>query len=212
VLSGDPISFHGVDGEGVRPPESTALPDRRYLAYGTSITEGIAATGPHLTYVQQTARRIGADAINLGSGGSAYCEPEIADYIAERGDWDVATLALSVNMLSAGFTVEAFRERVEYMVETVAQTGRPVVCLTLFPFTHDISDAERYSDTRAEPEAFRAALREVVETVSHSNVHLLEGSDLLSDVGGLSPDLTHPSDHGMIAIGERLGHELDARL
>jgi lysophospholipase L1-like esterase len=212
VLSGDPISFHGVDGRGVRPPDSSDLPDRRYIAYGTSITQGAVATGPHLTYVWQTARRIGADVINLGSGGSAYCEPAIADYIAECGDWDIATLALSVNMFSAGFYVEKFRERVEYMLETIAETGRPVVCITLFPFAEDISDTKKYSEKRAEPAAFRSALRQAVTEVSHSNVYLLEGNDLLSNVGGLSPDLVHPSDHGMISIGERLGRELDAHL
>jgi lysophospholipase L1-like esterase len=212
VLSGDPILFHGVDGEKVRPPESGSLPNQRYIAYGTSITEGAAATGPHLTYLWQTARRIGADPLNLGSGGSAYCEPAIADYIARRDDWDLVTLALSVNMFGAGFTVETFRERVTYMLQTIAETGRPVACITLFPFAHDLSSSERYSDAQSEPEAYRCALREVVEGISRSNVCLLEGPELLSDAGGLSPDLVHPSDHGMVEIAERLSSELDAHV
>jgi len=73
--------YHGVAGE-CRPPADGELPDRRYLAYGTSITEGEAPLGEHLTYVSQTARRLGADPINLGSCGTAYCDPAMADYVA----------------------------------------------------------------------------------------------------------------------------------
>jgi hypothetical protein len=113
VLGGrrrDPLILHSIEGEGVRPPESDGLPSRGYLAYGTSITHGFDAEGPHLTYVAQTAWHLGADLINLGVGGSAHCEPELADHIAGRGDWDIASLALSVNM--QGFALDEFYRRV----------------------------------------------------------------------------------------------------
>jgi hypothetical protein len=40
---------------------------------------------------------------------------------------------------------------------------------------------------------------------------LIEGTDML-DLAGLSDDLIHPADHGMIQMGEVLAHELRARL
>ena len=49
---------------------------------------------------------------------SSFKEHELADYIASRSDWHIATLALSVNM--QGFELETFRERVSYMVNKVA--------------------------------------------------------------------------------------------
>jgi hypothetical protein len=112
TLRGEGVRFHGIEGEGLRPPTSNELPSLRYLSYGTSITHGAAATASHLTYVAQTAWRLRADLINLGVGGSAWCEPQLADYIAERDDYDIATLALSVNMIGGGFKDEEFRERV----------------------------------------------------------------------------------------------------
>ncbi|MCZ6635639.1 MAG: hypothetical protein O7G87_19760, partial [bacterium] len=135
MLKGNMLHFHGIEGDGLRPPSAEEVPKLRYLSYGTSITHGSSATAMHLTYVGQVAWRIGADLINLGVGGSAYCEPELADYIAAREDWDVATLALSVNMVGAGFSVEEFSERVTYMVHTVAgaNTERPVFCITIYP-------------------------------------------------------------------------------
>jgi lysophospholipase L1-like esterase len=65
------------------------VPDVRYLAYGTSITEGAKATATHLNYVSRVAQRRGYDALNLGCSGSAYCEGVLAEYIARRNDWDV---------------------------------------------------------------------------------------------------------------------------
>ena len=198
--TGGPVHFHGATGDA-RPPRPGEVPETRYLAYGTSITYGVAATGPHLTYPARVAHRLDIDAINLGSSGTAFCEPELADYVAGREDWDVASLGLSVNMIE-DFTVEEFEDRASYFVETVAATGRPVVAITIFPFHPDVlAGAE---PTRAP--AFRETLREIVREAPQ-NVRLLEGPELL-DPAGLTTDLIHPGDHGMAQIAAGLADEL----
>ena len=204
MLAGDALVFHGMEQDGIRPPRAEELPGLRYLAYGTSITHGGAATGPHLAYVSQTARRLGADLINLGVGGSAHCEHALADYIASRDDWDVATLALSVNM--GGFSLEAFSERVSYMVNTVAgaDTHRPVACITLYPYYDDLDTQDR----KAHVAGRRQSLRDAVAACPHPNAYLFEGAEILSDMGGLTPDLIHPADNGMIRMGENLARKL----
>ena len=144
--------------------------------------------------------------MNLGTAGSAFCEPEIADHIADRGDWDVATLALSVNMV-AGFSVEEFRERTAYMVNTIAERNpdKPVACLTLFPYFPDLCvDTDGHENF----EAFRDVLREVVAESDQENVHLIEGPELLPTPGGLTVDLVHPSDDAMIDMGVNLADAL----
>ena len=212
VLRGDPVVLHGIEGE-TRPPRSEELPARRYLAYGTSITQGSVATDHHLTYVEQTARRLGADLLNLGTSGSAFCEPAIADHVAGRDDWDVATLSISVNMLGSGFTAEEFRERATYLIETVADAHpeTPIACITLFPLFPDLG-LDSGEPWAADPETYRTVLREVVADVARENVHPIEGPDLLTDATGLAPDLLHPTDHGMIEIGKRLAPRLEALL
>jgi len=205
----EPVQVHSVDGPA-RKPSSEELPDTTLLAYGTSITEGVASTGPHLTYPAQAARRLGIDHLNLGSAGTAYCEPELADHIAARDDWDVATLALSVNMVGE-FALETFEQRVSYMVETIASENpeKPVFAITLYPFHPDVL-AELDPDTAAaDAERFRTVLRDAVATAGCSNLQLLEGPDLL-DPHGLSTDLIHPADTGMTQIGERLARELES--
>lgn len=212
VLRGRPTVLHGVEGD-VRPPREAELPDRTLLAYGTSITQGGIASRFPLAYASRAARALSAEHVNLGTGGSAFCEPEIADHVAARGDWDAAVLSVSVNMIAVGFTAAEFRERAAYLVDAVAgeNPGKPVVAVTLFPQLSDVCpDRERGEDWVATADEYREALREVVADSPHDNLHLLEGPDLLTDATGLSTDLLHPADPGMIEIGANLGRELDA--
>lgn len=204
---GGHVVYHGVEGDA-RPPRPDELPSTRYLAYGTSITEGEAALGEHLTYVGQAATRLGADLLNLGSCGTAFCDAAISDYIAVRDDWDVATLSLSVNMVDR-FSVEEFRERATYMVDTVAgaHPEKAIACITIYPNGRDFVAGV---DDEGRCERFREALRDVVDETPHENVTLLEGPDLLDGIGGLTTDLTHPGDDAMIRIGENLAARYDA--
>ncbi|AEH37262.1 SGNH/GDSL hydrolase family protein [Halopiger xanaduensis] len=209
---GGPTVYHGLEGD-VRPPREDELPDRRYLAYGTSITEGEAPSAEHLTYVGQTARRLDADLINLGSCGTAYCDAAIADHIAARDDWDVATLSISVNMVGT-FSADEFRERAARMVECVASAHpeKPVVPITIFRNGWDVSQGASESGDADECERFREELRAVVDQTPHDNVHLLEGPELLPTIEGLTTDLVHPGDNAMITMGEHLAAELEALL
>lgn len=208
LLMGEQPEVIAVEGNGVRPPSAGEVPALRYLSYGTSITHGAAASAPHLSYATQTARRIGADLLNFGVGGACRCEPAFADYIAERDDWHVATLALSVNMM--GFTPEEFRERVEYVVNTVAgaDTTRPVACITLFRYNGDRQIATRDNDMPEKPALFREILRQIVAACPHPNVTVFEGREMLADFAGLTTDLIHPSDDGMIQMGENIARRL----
>jgi hypothetical protein len=204
----DPVIVHDIEAEGIRPPNADEVPALRYLACGTSITQGVDAEAAHLSYVAQTAWHLGADCINLGVGGSCYCEREFADYIAGRTDWNIATLALSVNMQS--FALDEFSKRVNYIVNTVAgaDTARPVACITLYPYFRDwgIDDSIAHPDHK--PEDYRQELRDAVARCPHPNVHLIEGPDLLKNIGGLTADLIHPSDNAMIEIGRNLYERL----
>lgn len=208
LMSGDPIFLHDIQGVHLRPPDSEELPRLRYLAYGTSITQQGYATGPHLTYVEQVGVRLGADVINLGTSGSAFCEPEIADYIAGRKDWDFATLDISVNMLK--FPVDFFYDRACYMINTICRSNprRPVICMTLFPYSREFGDTFIGLEDKGTPDDFRDALHQAVQDCPYENAYLVEGTQILDDIGGLSPDLLHPGDQGMIFIGENLARQI----
>jgi lysophospholipase L1-like esterase len=200
-----PVALHDVTG-GRRPPREEELPDQRYLAYGTSITAGASASASHLSYVARVARRLGVDPVNLGMSGSAFCEPAMTEYLAGREDWDLGTLALSVNMATRGFTVDQFRERAGGLVDAVASAHpeKPLVCVTLFPYHADIVHGEDPERARR----FRETLRSVVTESSCENLHVVDGPDVM-DATGLTTDLLHPGDDGMRAIGRGLASAVD---
>jgi hypothetical protein len=202
------VRFVSVEAESLRPPAPEELPKIRLLTYGTSITHGASATAPHLSYAAQAAWRLRADLINLGVGGSCQCERELADYIAERKDWDVASVALSVNM--RGFAADEYTKRLHYFVDRVAgaDTSRPVACVTLWPFFDDLGKPFWPAEGMLDPGFMRQALRDAVKAAGHPNLLLLEGPELLTYFGGLSADLIHPGDHAMIEMGENLARRL----
>jgi lysophospholipase L1-like esterase len=196
VIDGGEISLHGVEGK-VRPPKAEELAPVM-LSYGTSISEGAAASRGDLAWNALTARALGYDLINLGSSGTAFCEPIIADYLSSL-DWDLCVLEISVNMAGTGFTTEQFKERAALMIDKLA-TSHPearIVCISLFPF--GTGDLWKNPNTKA----YREALEEIVNASGCENVHFISGPDLLSFTG-LSRDLLHPSDHGMIEISTKL--------
>lgn len=201
------IAVHDVAGD-CRPPTADELPDTRYLAYGTSITEGAAASALHTDYVTHVARDCGYDAVNLGCSGSAYCEAAMAEHIASREDWDLATLALSVNMANTGgFEPAEFHDRAETFVNTIAAAHprKPIACVTLFPYFDDVIE----SGDADHAAAYREALRSIVADAPHENLFIVEGPDLM-DVSGLAADLLHPGDAGMEALGHGLARHLEA--
>ena len=203
LLPNAEVQFMGIEAEGLRPPHENEVPQVRLLACGTSITQGACATVPHLSYVSVASRELGADVLNLGMSGSFHAEPELADYVASRDDWDVATIEISVNMVSC-FTVDEFRGRVRYFINTVAQAhpGKPVVCITLFPYFNDLCHVDAADADKTKQ--FRSVLREELKQSDCKNLYLIEGNDILDTIEGLSEDLIHPNDFGMIRMGQNL--------
>lgn len=204
----EPVFYHG-HGDGISLPGESDVPEKRYLAYGSSITHGTDHSGAGLSYPAHAAWRLGLDLRNLGASGCCLCEKAMADYLAEQS-CDVVTLELSVNMLGRGFSAEAFSEKARYLVERIADSDpqRPVVCITIFPYYRDIDAKYAQPNEQATPEAYRAALRKIVETSGRPNIMLLEGPDLLQDIGCLSHDLIHPGLRGMLQIGDELARRL----
>jgi len=208
LLSGSEVHLISIEGSGIRPPEKNEIPSIKYMAYGTSITHGAAATNPALSFVKQVAWRLGADVNNYGASGAAFCEKELADFLADKKDWDFATLCVSVNMFNQGVPVEEFVKKAGYMVNKVAvqNPGKPVVCIGMFPFFMDVNDKLRWPERYpvCTPEEYRNALKNIVEEANLDNLYYIDGRKLLKDYNLLSHDVLHPGDYGMIQIAENL--------
>jgi lysophospholipase L1-like esterase len=202
------VALHHLDAHGyaVRPPAADEKPSLRWLAYGSSITNGSAATRHVNSYVQQAAWRLGVDVINQGMSGACAIEPAMVDWLASRHDWDFATCELGINLLNSIDAAE-FRRRATHLVETLRarHPAKPLALITHFTFEAHLKPAE--TAKREKADAFDTALRDLA--AAHG-LALIEGRSLLADACGLSTDLIHPADHGMFQMGETLATALRA--
>ncbi|CAH1226904.1 hypothetical protein PAECIP111891_06025 [Paenibacillus allorhizoplanae] len=203
------VRFHGIEvfNDSVRPPLPDEVPAVRWLAYGSSITHGSSAVHNYNAYVHKAAQRLGIDVMNMGLSGACMCEPQVANYLSSRTDWDLATLEIGVNMRTS-YSPEQFRERAEYLIQSMCSKhpNKPVVVITIFlnASTYDSSE----TTVGQNQAAFNAILREIVASSKYPKLYLLEGNEILTDFAGLTCDLIHPSDYGHELMGENLSRLL----
>ncbi|MCX6950794.1 MAG: hypothetical protein NTV51_01195 [Verrucomicrobia bacterium] len=69
-------------GAVVQPPRPFALA-KPVVYYGSSITQGIAASNPGAIYQAQLSRWLNVDFVNLGFSGNGFGEPALASAVAE---------------------------------------------------------------------------------------------------------------------------------
>jgi lysophospholipase L1-like esterase len=178
-----------------RPGQTPAV---KLLTYGSSITHGNSAIRPSGTWASRTAQRLGVDLLNLGFGGGAHLEPQMADYIAGRDDWHLATLEMGINLIGQ-IDANEFARRVAYFIPTIARAhpDKWIFCIDLFTCRYDWEE-------KAKIAAFRRIVAEQVAKLGLPKLVHLSGADLLTSLAGLTADLVHPSPYGMEEIAQNL--------
>jgi len=205
--TGATLAYHGVDAMGgnLRPPDPGELPRRRWLAYGSSITQSCCTAH---NYVNGAAQMLEAQPYNLGMGGSCHVEPAIADFIASRDDWDFASFELGINMVSPACENAGFAEKVNYLLKTVttAHPDKPIFLITVFDHGtyHEIEESGRQRDVLEKNEILRQAAAGFPDQVT-----LLEGTDIVPDLRGFQVDLLHPEPFAYARMGLRLAEAME---
>jgi len=206
VLGGGVITLTGIEGD-IRPPKPEELPPV-LVSYGTSISMGAAAKKQEGSFTALTAAAFGHSLRNLGCSGSAFCEKEMADYLAKQPG-DLFLFEISVNMVGKGFEVDEFRKRAAYLIDAVAKAHpkAPVVCISILPYGQDKNEK-----TAVRPREFRKALEEICRSTPHKNVHFVDGTKLLSFEGLNPKDKIHPTAAGHAEIAAKLIPQIQAFL
>ena len=194
----------GWEGE-LEPPRPGDTPAKQLLAYGSSITQGAYSLLGTETYPAIVARELGVDHCNLGFGGGATLEPELAEWIVSRSDWHFATLEMGVNVMN--LTPKEFRERVRNFLAPFAadRRGRPAFSLDMLPTSGEWTARE---GAREKAAAFRRIVREETAAAGKPFMRSLEYASLLSDPSWYSTDLLHPAFHAFETIGRGLAAQL----
>lgn len=177
-------------------PDATMKPGEqpfhhRILVYGSSIVQGASASRPGLAYPARLSRSTGLNFLNLGMGGSAKMEKEVADMIA-----DIPADAFVLDCVPNSFPAE-IRERTGYLIKTIRakHPQAPIIVMQSV-----IRETGYFNRVTGEKVALQNQyIREEVERLKDAgikNLHFIPAKDFLGHDHEGTVDGTHPTDLG----------------
>ena len=173
-------------------------PDYKYekpiLFYGSSITHGACSSRPGMSYPAIVSRMLDANYHNLGFGGCAKGEDEVADYVASL-DPSVFVYDYDYNAPNATH-LRATHEKM-FLKFREKHPETPVVMLTAPKVKCSGSWAERRDIIKATYD--KAVSR------GDRNVYIIYGTEYFGEVGmDYTADGTHPTDLGYYLMAQKI--------
>lgn len=160
--------------------------------YGSSITNGAAASRPGMTYEAMLSRRLDFDYHNLGFGGSAKGETAMAEYIA---DLDMSVFVMDYDHNAP--TPEHL-EKTHYPFYKIVRDRNPDT-----PIIFITRPCKKKLESN---EARRRIIKNTYERAvfeGDERVYYINGADLLPfDTNEFDVDSVHPSDLGFYFMAE----------
>lgn len=182
------------DGAKVAAPKPYAI-EKPIVFYGSSITMGAICSSPSFAYTALVAERLGANHINLGFGGSALGEPNVAEYIA------------SLEMTAFIFDYEYNAPNLEHLKAThkpffdIVRAAQPE--LPILMISRPNTDSGFVSACRGRQvilDTLNAALDAGDEHVDYVDGFYLFGNENRDRC--LTEDRCHPNDFGFRAMAD----------
>ncbi len=180
------------DGARVEAPRPYAV-EKPIVFYGSSITQGSAASRPGMGYAAQVTRALSADYVNLGFAGGARGEQTIAEYIAGL---DMSLFVLDYDHNAP--TPEHLQATHYPFYETVrrAHPEVPILMLTRPNFYGNGTPAAA-QDSACRREIVRETY-ELARSRGDDRVRFLDGETFFGeeDWDACTADTAHPNDLG----------------
>ena len=167
--------------------------------YGSSITHGMCASRPGITFAAKTARNLGVDFVNLGFSGAARGEESMAEYLA----------ALNKSVIVCEYdenepTAEDLSRKHLPFYKKIRETDKDTPIL--FISRPNEGDAnETHNRMKIVEATYNFALKN-----GDSKVYFIDGLTLFPDEirSDCTVDTVHPNDLGAHMIAEKLTEKL----
>ncbi|QTH43743.1 GDSL family lipase [Cohnella sp. LGH] len=195
--------------------EASASPLRderpRWIAYGSSITQCVAAESPSRTWPAIAAAAAGFHLTCLGYSGNCQMEPMVSRLIRDTPA-DLITLCLGINVYGAAtLSARTFKPAVIGMVATIREQHRDAPLLLLSP----IYSSERETTPNKldlTVGMIREQIEEIVDTMrsrGDRNLHYRNGLIWFGEAdASMLPDGLHPDAAGCKLMGDRFAERV----
>lgn len=205
-----PDAYFGVptvEGD-ISLPTADMVPDKLYLAYGSSITNAGCCFNPYETYVFKLSRLLNANQRNLGFPGTAFLERSVADYIADECEFDFLTLELGANLVwdsekNCWGDPKEFEKKVDYFISRIFDAHKDAVKVVTDMFLCG-ADMVKDPEIFAFRDVVRNKMMDVMKEHNNDKCAYINGNRLLTKFDGLSTDMLHPSAYGMTDMADNL--------
>ena len=194
--------FIGVeDGSYVEPIENPFK--YRIVVKGSSVTHGLAASRPGMSYAARFGRDNGFYTFNLGFSGKSKLQKEYAQYLADIKDVDAFIFDAFSNP-----SAELIHENFDAFVDII-RAAHPNVPL-IFMQT-ERRESRNFDTWREDFEATKQAaaeeeIRERMKTDKH--IYFLPSDDFLGDEHIATSDGSHPTDLGFTYMLESISPKI----
>ena len=165
--------------------------EKPIVFYGSSITNGAAASRPGMTYEARVSRALDVNYINLGFGGLCKGEPEMADHIAGL-DMSVFVMDYDHNASTPEYlasTHEPFFKRIREKNPEI-----PIIIISRPNYSKDAP--ERLAIIKRTYENARAS--------GDTNVYFIDGREFFGGDLDFTVDTIHPTDMGFYCMAKRV--------
>ena len=193
-----------IDAQAVGAP----LPDSRprWITYGSSITQCVAASSPSRTWPAIAAANCGFNLTNLGFSGNCHMEPMIGRLIRDLPA-DFISICVGVNIYGAStLSPRMFKPLLLGILQTIRDKHREIPLLVISPIYGTVRETELNSLGFTLP-MMREAINETVELLRERGDRQLYYQDGLNWLGpadeAFLTDGLHPGAEGYELLGQR---------
>ena len=193
---------HLSDGATIKPVEKKC----RLLCFGDSITQGYTAQFASLSYVNQVARALDAEAVNQGIGGYYFNEATLDDSVLVY-DPDIITVAYGTNDYSKYETPEEYAAHSGSYIKKLADMFPKAKILGILPiYRNDKNYQVRKLYRSYDMQDVRRILKNQYESLP--NGYVLEETGIPHIPQAYAPDFLHPNELGFSIMAQKIAQKL----
>ncbi|WP_127580083.1 SGNH/GDSL hydrolase family protein [Paenibacillus koleovorans] len=172
-------------------------PVAKLLCLGDSITQGMDATLPSLTYSVLLSRKLGMSLLNQGVGGYHFNKDSLDPSLNYTPD--LITIAYGTNDWGKWKSLQELHDRVDAYVKAVVEIfPQAEVCVLTPLWRVDIESPKEMGTFEQMADTIESAV------LRHPGVRLIRGTELMPPDSSLLADNVHPRDQGFGQIAEKL--------